>query len=216
MFEYIFFDLDGTLTNSMEGIFKSLIYAFNKLNLPVPSEDTLRKFIGPPLTVSFREIMGYGDELTEKAIEAYRERYTVKGIYENFPFPGMEQLLKEVSDSGKILAVATSKPEFMSVKVIEHFGLDKYFATVSGSINESQDKAAVIEQAISRLSLTDDQRKDILMIGDRKHDLIGAKKCGVKCCGVNYGFAPEGELIEYGADYIVDTVEDLKNFLLNH
>lgn len=216
MFKYIFFDLDGTLTNSMEGIFKSLIYAFNKLNLPVPSEDTLRKFIGPPLTVSFHEIMGYDDALTEKAIEAYRERYTVKGIYENFPFDGMEQLLKEVSAAGKVLAVATSKPEFMSIEVINHFGLDKYFATVSGSINESQDKAAVIEQAISRLELTEEDRKQILMIGDRKHDIIGAKKCGVKCCGVKYGFAPPGELTEFGADYIVDTVEDLKNFLLNH
>lgn len=213
MYKYIFFDLDGTLTNSMEGIIKSLEYAFDSMGIPKPDEATLKKFIGPPLTVSFHELMGFDDETSDALIKKYRERYLVKGIYENAPFDGIKHMLKKAGESGKTLAVATSKPEKMSLTVTDYFGLTDYFATVSGSADESEDKAAVILKACERLNIPKSDYRSILMVGDRKHDIIGAHKCSVKCCGVRYGFAPEGELREYGADYIVDTVKDLEEFL---
>lgn len=210
----LFFDLDGTLTNSMEGIVRSLEYAFDEMGMERPSRDVLRKFIGPPLTVSFHELMHFDDETTELAIAKYRERYLVKGLYENFPFDGIPDLLEAVKNSGKTLVVATSKPEFMAKAVTDHFDLTKYFVTVAGSCDESEDKAAVIRKACKRLGLPEHAPDGVLMIGDRKHDIIGAHQCGIPCCGVRFGFAPDGEFEEYGADYIVDTVDDLKNFLL--
>lgn len=215
MYKYIFFDLDGTLTNSMEGIIKSLEYSFDKMNLPRPPMETLKKFIGPPLTVSFHELMGFDDEQSEKAIELYRERYVKTGLFENAPFDGIPEMLKSVKESGKILAVATSKPEFMAKTVTDYFDLTKYFATVSGSADESEDKEAVIRKAMKRLNLPESAVDEILMVGDRKHDIIGAHRCNIKCCGVGFGFAPEGEFAEYGADYTVETVDELKEFLIN-
>lgn len=215
MYKYIFFDLDGTLTNSKEGIIRSLEYAFLKLGVPSPDDSVLDKFIGPPLSVSFRDFLGFDEEISEKAIEKYRERYVVEGIYENYPYDGIKELLAEVKNSGKILAVATSKPEFMAKEVCDHFGLTEYFATVAGSANESEGKADVIIKAFDRLAIPESERDCVLMVGDRMHDILGAHKCGIKCCGVGYGFAPEGEFEEYGADYVTATVDELKRFLIN-
>lgn len=214
MYKYIFFDLDGTLTNSSEGIIRSLEYAFDSMGMEIPPRETLKKFIGPPLAVSFRELFHFDDEMSQTMITKYRERYSVKGLFENYPYKGMPELLEIVQNSGKILAVATSKPEHFSVRITDHFDLTKYFDSVTGSENEAEDKAAVILKACKRLNIPETEFDSVLMIGDRKHDIIGAHKCGIKCCGVRYGFAPEGEFEEYGADYITDTVEDLKNFLL--
>lgn len=200
----------------MEGIIKSLAYAFDQMNMECPSMETLKKFIGPPLTVSFHELMGFDDETSALAIEKYRERYLVKGIFENTPFEGIPEMLEKVKRSGKILAVATSKPEYMAKTVTDHFDLTKYFATVSGAESESENKTDVIRKAMKRLGIPENQTDDIIMIGDRKHDIIGAHECNIKCCGVNFGFAPDGEFQAYGADYIVDTVEDLADFLVNN
>lgn len=213
MYKYIFFDLDGTLTNSGEGIIKSLEYAFDELELQHPDNETIMKFIGPPLTVSFHEFMHYDDETTEKAIEKYRERYNKKGIFENHPYEGIPELLDELKAKGYRLAVATTKPEYMAKRVTDHYDLTKYFETVSGAIGENDTKEAVIRKACERMDIEESDFGSILMIGDRKFDIIGAHACGIKCCGVKYGFAPEGEFQEYGADYIVGDVEDLKNFL---
>lgn len=215
MYKYIFFDLDGTLTNSSEGIIRSLRYAFDSMGFERPPLETLKKFIGPPLNVSFHELFHFDDEMSALMIKKYRERYSVKGLFENYPYEGMPELLSEVKDSGKILAVATSKPEHFSLRIADHFDLTKYFASVTGSENESEDKAAVILKACKRLGIPESEFDSVLMVGDRMHDIVGAHKCGIKCCGVRYGFAPEGELEEYGTDYITDTVGDLKNFLLS-
>lgn len=215
MYKYILFDLDGTLTNSMEGIFKSLEYAFDSMGMECPNNEILQKFVGPPLSVSFREIMGFDDETTKTAIAKYRERYVVKGLYENSPYKGIPELLETVKNSGKVLAVATSKPEFMAKEVLNHFDLTKHFAIVSGSLSDADDKTAVIIKALEKLGISESEKSSVLMVGDRKHDIIGAHACGIKCLGVGYGFAPEGEFEEYGADYTVETVDDLKNFLLN-
>lgn len=212
-YKYIFFDLDGTLTNSGEGIIKSLEYAFRELNLKVPPKSTLQKFIGPPLWQSFHELMHFDDDTAAAAIKKYRERYLVKGIYENSPYDGIEEALQAALDAGKILAVATSKPEHMTLTVMKHFDLGKYFRVVAGAESEDDSKADVIEKACQRLGLSEEDKAQVLMVGDRKYDIIGAHKCGIKCCGVGYGFAQPGELAEFGADYTTETVEELKELL---
>lgn len=215
MYKIIFFDLDGTLTDSGEGILKSLEYAFRELGFEVPPMEKLRMFIGPPLSVSFRDYMNFDNETAEKAIVKYRERYVVKGIFENAPYEGIHELLTKLKEKGIRLAVATTKPEHMAKTVTDHYDLTKYFETVSGAMGEGDTKANVIIRACERMNIPENERKDILMVGDRKYDIIGAHECNMKCVGVDYGFAPEGEFEEYGADYTVHTVEDLKNFLLN-
>ena len=131
MYKTIFFDLDGTLTDSGEGILKSLEYAFRELGFEVPDMKTLRMFIGPPLVTSFREYVNFDDETTEKAILKYRERYVVKGIYENSPYEGIPELLEELKNKGCRLAIATTKPEHMAKTVTDHYDLTKYFETIS-------------------------------------------------------------------------------------
>lgn len=215
MYKYIFFDLDGTLTDSEEGIIKSLEYAFDELQLEKPSHEMLKKFIGPPLFVSFHDYMHFDDVLTEKAIEKYRERYNIKGIFENKPYEGITELLSELVNNGYRLAVATTKPEHMALRVTDHYDLTSYFETVSGAIGENDTKEAVIRRACERMGIFENEWNRILMVGDRKFDIVGAHACGIKCCCVRYGFAPEGEFEKYGADYVVTDVEELKNFLLN-
>lgn len=215
MYKYLFFDLDGTLTNSGEGIIKSLEYAFDELGIERPCMETLLKFIGPPLTVSFHDYMHFDDETTQKAIEKYRERYTVKGIFENKPYEGIPQLLDGLKNKGFRMAVATTKPEYMAKTVTDHYDITKYFETVSGAVGENDTKETVIRKACERMDISESEWDSILMIGDRKYDIIGAHACGMKCCGVKYGFAPDGEFEEYGADYVVGKTEDLKNFLFS-
>ena len=215
MYKTLLFDLDGTLTNSEEGIIKSLEYAFDSLGLEKPSYEMLRRFIGPPLTVSFHEYMHFDDETTENAIKKYRERYLVTGIYENAPYEGIPELLNELKNKGFRLAIATTKPEHMALKVTDHFDMTKYFETVSGAVGEGDTKDGVIRRACERMNIPENEWDSILMTGDRKFDIIGAHQCGIKCVGVDWGFAPEGEFREYGADFTVGTVDELKSFLLN-
>lgn len=213
MYKYIFFDLDGTLTDSEEGIIRSLEYAFDELGLPRPDYDTLRRFIGPPLTESFHEFMNFDDALTEKAIEKYRERYVVTGIFENAPYDGIPELLDELVKSGCRLAVATTKPEYMAVRVTDRYNLTGYFETVSGADGESDSKETVVRRACERMGIPKNEWNQILMVGDRKFDIIGAHACGIKCCCVEYGFAPDGEFEQFGADYITADVKELRDFL---
>ena len=153
MYKYIFFDLDGTLTDSGEGIIRSLEYAFDELGLERPDSETIMKFIGPPLVVSFRDFMKYDDETTQKAIAKYRERYVVKGIFENYPYEGIPELLGELKNKGFRLAVATTKPEYMAERVTDHYDLTKYFDTVSGAVGENDSKEAVIRRACERMKI---------------------------------------------------------------
>ena len=215
MYKTVFFDLDGTLTDSGEGILKSLEYAFREMGYEIPPLETLKMFIGPPLKVSFHDFMNFDDETTAKAIAKYRERYVVKGIFENRPYDGIDALLKELRSKGIRLAVATTKPEHMAKTVTDHYGLTQYFETISGAESEGDTKSEVIRKACERMNIPSDEWCDILMVGDRKYDIIGAHECSMKCIGVRYGFAPYGEFEEYGADYIADSVDDLRKFLLD-
>ena len=214
MFDYLFFDLDGTLTDPALGITNSFIYALKYFGIEIPSYEKLCSFIGPPLPETFKTQFGFSEEKASEGVMKYREYFAEKGLLENSVYPGIPELLSKLKENEKKLVVATSKPEEFSVRIIEHFGLSQFFENVCGSLmDESRSKKdQVIEYAIERNKIKD--RSKILMIGDRKHDMIGAKKCGLSACGVLYGYGDFEELKSNGADTIVESVNDLEKFLL--
>ena len=213
--EYILMDLDGTLTNSKEGITKCLQYALEYFGVEVDDLSTLEKYIGPPLEQTFREGFGFGKEQAELAVEKYRERFVPIGMYENQLYAGMEDALQRLRESGKVLIVATSKPEKFAVTILRHFGIDGYFDDICGADPEKNrnKKEEVIRYALEKHELTD--LSDVLMVGDRKYDIEGARECGLSCMGVLYGFGNREELEEAGAEYIAETVEDMVQILIS-
>ena len=213
--EYIFMDLDGTITDSREGITKCFEYALNYFGIEVENRADLEQFIGPPLEQSFREGFGFDKEKAELAVAKYRERFVPIGLYENLVYPGMEDALQRLKEAGKVLIVATSKPETMAKKILAHFGLDGYFDDICGSDSDKNrsKKDEVIRYALEKHAITD--LDDVLMVGDRKFDVIGAAKCGLKCMGVLYGFGDREELETAGAAYIAETVEDMARIIVS-
>ncbi len=214
MFDYLFFDLDGTLTDPALGITNSFIHAIKYFGLEVPSYETLCSFIGPPLPDTFKQQFGFSDEKAAEGVKKYREYFSEKGLLENSVYPGIPELLTALKAAGKKLVVATSKPEEYSVRIIEHFGLAQYFENVCGSLmDESRSKKdEVIAYAIERNGISD--KSKILMIGDRKHDILGAKKVGLKSCGVLFGYGSLEELQTAGADFIAQNIQELKDICL--
>ena len=218
MYHYIFFDLDGTLTDSKEGILNSLRYAFDKLGEPVPPETDLIKFIGPPLQESFVEFCGFSRERAEQGVALFRERYEPIGKFENMAAPGMAELCVRLKERGYVLALASSKPEKMCVPICEKFGFTPSLDAVVGSPPTGDwEKADVIREVMRRLGLTEAQKPEILMVGDRKFDVLGAKACGIACAGVEFfGYAAPSELAAAGAAAVVRSAEELERFILSH
>lgn len=212
--KYIFFDLDGTLTDSREGIINCVKYALEAFGRQIPPENELLRFIGPPMLESFQSVVGMSNEEAVQATRKYRERYGVTGLFENVLYEGIDKVLAALKEQGYQLVLATSKPEEYSVRILEHFGIKEYFVEIVGStLDSSRDKKAdVIREAFSRLGLSEEEKARTIMVGDRKQDILGAKECGIASLGVYYGFAPEHELEDYGADYIIDNVEELLSF----
>ncbi len=208
-YQYLFFDLDGTLTDPGEGITNSVAYALDKFGITVTDRSSLYPFIGPPLVDSFMKFYGFSHEDAERAVVCYREYFRDRGIFENRLYKGIPEALKALKDAGKTLVIATSKPEPFAKRIVEHFGLSPYFTLVAGaSFDETRsEKWDVIEYAIDMLKLTD--RSEIVMIGDRKHDIIGAKKTGLDSVGVLWGYGDREELTAADADVIFDTVGQL-------
>lgn len=208
-YQYLFFDLDGTLTDPGEGITNSVVYALDKFGITVTDRSSLYPFIGPPLVDSFMKFYGFSHEDAERAVVCYREYFRDRGIFENRLYQGIPEVLKALKDAKKTLVIATSKPELFAKRIVEHFGLSPYFTLVAGaSFDETRsEKWDVIEYAMDSLKLTD--RSEIVMIGDRKHDIIGAKKTGLESVGVLWGYGDREELTAAGADVIFDTVEQL-------
>lgn len=221
MYQYLLFDLDGTLTDSAEGIINCVQYALEKMGAEKRSREELRVFVGPPLSESFKNVCGFSEEEAKQAIGYYRERFKPIGMFENAVYDGIPGLLKTMKENGKINLIASSKPEEFVKKILEHFKIDEYFDIVVGAtMDESRNtKEAVIEEALRQLKNIDPSGQysidKCVMIGDRKYDIYGAKYFGLRNIGVSYGFAPEGELEEAGADVIVDTVEELTKVLLS-
>lgn len=213
MKQYILFDLDGTITDPKIGITSSVAYALNKFDIHVENLDNLCKFIGPPLKDSFMEYYNFSEEDAEQAILYYRERFQDKGIYENFLYENFEDMLIGLKNQGKTLLIATSKPTVFAERILEHFNLRQYFDFVGGSNFDGTrtNKAEVIFHVLKENSISD--LSNAIMVGDRKHDIIGAKKAGLQSVGVLYGYGNYEELEAAGADYIVKTVEELSTLL---
>ena len=213
-YKYVLFDLDGTLTDPVEGITNSIIYALKKYNIEISGREELYKFIGPPLLESFEKYYGFSKEEAKKALEYYREYYKDKGIFENLVYDGCEDLLKELKDKGLLLIVATSKPEVFAKKILEYFDIAKYFTFIAGSNLDGSrvKKGEVIEYALKCCNIVDLSKA--IMIGDREHDIIGAKSIGIASIGVLFGYGDRNELENAGADFIAESVADIKKFLL--
>ena len=214
-YSHILFDLDGTITEPFEGITNSVKYALEKFGIKVKDTNELRPFIGPPLFESFRNFYGMSMEESVKAVEYYREYYVPTGIYECYVYPGIEEMLKKLHESPCKVILATSKPEPMAIRVLEHFGLDKYFDHICGaSLDESRTKKElVVAYALESAGVTVKSRA--IMIGDRKFDVEGASANGISTIGVTYGHGGRKELEKSGAIMTFDDASSLTDYLLS-
>ena len=214
-YSHVLFDLDGTITEPFEGITKAVQYALKKFGIKVEDLNELRHFIGPPLFESFRNSYGMTQEESVTAVKYYREYYVPTGIYECSLYPGIEEMLKKLYESPCKVILATSKPEPMAIKVLEHFGLDKYFDLICGaSLDESRaKKELVVAYALESANITD--KNTAIMIGDRKFDVEGAAANGISAIGVTFGHGGRDELEEAGAIMTFDDAYSLTDYLLS-
>ncbi|MGV3250067.1 HAD family hydrolase [Streptococcus suis] len=213
MYQTILFDLDGTLTDSGQGILNSVAYALEKMGIEEPDTANLNRFIGPPLYESFSRFYQLSPEDTQSAVDAFRVYFKEKGMFENQLYPGIIPLLEELRTAGKTLVIATSKPEIFAKQILEHFGIAHYFDVIAGASLDSSriSKADVIGYAINQLEAFP---KQAVMIGDREHDIEGARMHQLPAIGVLYGYGNKQEFEKAGATMIVETVQDLKRILL--
>ncbi len=211
MKEILFFDLDGTLTDSMLGITRAVQYALKHYGIMVEDLKELQPFVGPPLHESFQEYFHFSEKDSHEAVFVFREYYNAKGWMENRPYDGIEEMLKMLRDAGKTLIVATSKPESMAKQVLTHFHLADYFQFIGGASSDSLrvNKDDVIRYVMESCKLTEADRPSIVMVGDRRHDILGAHKAGLEAVGVLYGYGSREELSLAGADWIAGTVKEL-------
>jgi phosphoglycolate phosphatase len=209
MSTHIYFDLDGTLTDPFEGITKCILYALDQLGFPHPSDEYLYSCIGPPLYDTFPQLVG--DDLTLKAVDLYRERFDKIGWLENEPYDGIHDALAAVADSGCVLFVATSKPRIAAGRIVEHFEMGKYFEKVYGCELDGRraNKTDLLSYAVEQ----NPQASARTMIGDRKHDLIGAIANGIRPIGVSYGYGSSEELNSAGATAIVESPAEIPGII---
>ena len=213
MYQYILFDLDGTLIDSEQGITESVSYALQKFGI-TEAPKNLRHFIGPPLFQSFSLFYGFSKEQSAKAVEYYREYFGEKGVYLNTVYHGVESLLKKLYEAGKTVILATSKYEYYAKQILEELGFEKYFSFVAGSLKDGGrgTKAEVISYILEEMKIAN--RSLAVMIGDRKHDIEGAKELGLDSIGVLYGFGDYEELSSHGATYIVQNTEEIYRIVM--
>lgn len=207
----ILFDLDGTLTDSGEGIINCAILALEHFGLPIPSIEAMRVFVGPPLHESFIN-HGVPAEKAEEAVAVYRSRYIPIGKFENTPYPGIRDMLEALKSEGHTLFVATSKPEQMSIDILEHFDLAKYFDRICGATMDTSrtNKEAVISYLLEQTGVAE----NIVMVGDTKFDVLGAKAHGIPCIGVTWGYGEIQDIQDAGAVVIVDSPQQLLDVLM--
>lgn len=211
--EYLFFDLDGTITDSMPGITRSVQYALRHYGIHVEDLNELKPFVGPPLPDSFQRFYQFSKEEAMEAIDVFREYYTEKGWLESAVYQGVETMLRALKQSGRKLYIATSKPETMARQVLEYYGLADCFEYIGGAIDDVNraKKDEVIEYVMETCGLSD--AKQIVMVGDRRHDIEGAQKNKIDAVGVLYGYGNREELETAGARWIVEDVTALHELL---
>lgn len=214
-YKNVLFDLDGTLTNPKEGITNSVVYALKHYGIIVENKEELVPFIGPPLYDSFMKYYGFDRKKAEEAVEVYREYFRPYGIFENFTYQGIEDMLSSLKEIGYTLLIASSKPEEFVRQITNKFQLEKYFDDQVGSTMDGTliKKADVINEAIRRLDLN---KAETVMVGDKSHDISGAKTAGIDAIGVRWGFASEGELESAEPVFIAENVAELYDFLRNN
>ncbi|MCQ2537290.1 MAG: HAD hydrolase-like protein [Lachnospiraceae bacterium] len=212
MIKYVLVDLDGTITNSEEGVTKSIQYALHHYGIEVEDCKQLRKYIGPPITWSFADA-GIPTEKVDEAIEKYRERYNKYGIYEAYIYDGIPEMLKKLHEEGKKLILATSKPLHFAKIVMQHFGVDVLMDELCGADSDRNrnQKWEVIDYILKENNITD--KSEVLMVGDTRFDVEGANICGIKTCGVLWGFGSRESLEKEGAAYIAETPEEVAKLI---
>ncbi|WP_144556038.1 HAD family hydrolase [Bacillus sp. X1(2014)] len=215
-YKIILFDLDGTLSDPKVGITKSVQYALEKLDIIEPNLDKLECFIGPPLQVSFAEYYGFSEEKSQKAIDFYRERFKQKGMFENELYLNIPPLLKSLKEQEYTLIVATSKPTVFSEQILKYFNIDHYFDLVVGSNLDGTrtSKTEIIQYILEKYK--DYMLDNFLMVGDRKHDIIGAKNVGIDSIGVTYGYGSFEEISQSNPTHIVRSVDQIRDILMTN
>ncbi|OIJ22191.1 phosphoglycolate phosphatase [Anaerobacillus alkalidiazotrophicus] len=213
-YKVILFDLDGTLSDPKIGITKSVQYALHKMGIVEPDIDKLEGFIGPPLQVSFSEFYNFDEQETQNAIDLFRQRFKEKGMFENKLYANIPSLLNLLNEQGFTLVVATSKPTVFAEQILEYFNIDQYFELIVGSNLDGTrvSKTEIIQCILDKYS--EYELGDFIMIGDRKHDIIGANNTGINSIGVSYGFGSSEELSQFNPTYIVKSVTQLKEILM--
>lgn len=211
--KYILFDLDGTLTDSQDGIMNAIEYSLKTYGITVQDRNSLRPFLGPPLSESMQKYYGFDRIKAVEAVERFREYYNTRGLFENRVYPGVETMLKTVRDAGCRLFVATSKPEQVAQEILEHFGLAEYFDYIGGATPDDSrvKKADVVRYVLDMAKIA--RPLEAVMVGDRKHDILGARQNGLESVGVLYGYGDRQELEEAGADYLAEQAADIAKFL---
>lgn len=215
---YILFDLDGTLTDPKEGITKSVQYALRHYGIQVEDLDSLIPFIGPPLVDSYEKYYHFSPEQALEGVYIYREYFNERGWLENKEYAGIREMLSALRLAGKKLYVATSKPEVFAKRILEHFHMTEYFDFIGGASEDISRvrKADVIRYVLEKNGIPQDEETlaSIIMVGDREHDVLGARECGIECVGVLYGYGSREEMEACRAGYIAENVEDLRDLLL--
>lgn len=214
MKRYVLFDLDGTLVDSMVGVTKAIQTALHSKGIRIEDHRDLRALVGPPARGEYIRRYGMSAEQAEQAYRVQMAYYAEKGLFESRPYAGMDALLRQLRQAGRTTAVATSKPRVFAERMMEHFGWTDLFDVIMGSELDGhrQKKAEVIEEVLHRLG--EPSIAQVVMVGDREHDVIGAHACGIECIGVLYGYGSREELEQAGADLIVEDMKDLHACLL--
>lgn len=214
-FDAVLFDFDGTVADTGEGVFFCIRKAIERFGLRQPTEAEIRKFIGPPMVVSYKTLYPQlSDDEVQKLLVSFREDYVKTGLYKFRLYDGITELLKKLSESGIKTAVASSKPQKELERIITYSGIDKYIGAIVGAdINyKDSDKATIVEDAMKKLGVEDKSR--VLMVGDRKYDIVGAHKVGIACAAVLFGYGSHEEFEEYKAEYIVESFEEVEKLVI--
>jgi len=215
-FQHILFDLDGTLTESEEGIRNGFLFALQRMGIQDPDPAVLKKMIGPPLHYSFPTFFGFSEQETEEAVRLFRLYYEDRGALENRLYPGISELLKELVDAGRRCYIVTTKVAHQAVRVAEHFGIRPYLTDLIGSRPDSAEgrKSLLIKELLERNGIRD--LSQVLMVGDRLYDIEGARDAGVASAGVLYGYGSRQELEEAGADFFCEDAESISRLVLKN
>ena len=214
--DLILFDLDGTLTDSGPGILSCIEYALEDQGIPFPERDQMRSYLGPPLAVTFGEVFGMNEQQITIAIDKYRERYHDVGLIENSVYPGVPELLAELQSAGLRLVTATSKPEYSATRILQHFELDQYFEFIgAAALDGSRDSKSLVIQHTLDTTKTNPTSHNMIMVGDRHHDVHGAREHGIDTIGVLWGYGDAAELQDAGVSDLAADTQSLKELLLD-